>query len=293
MKYYLIILSFLCIQPVFTQVVDLSNAKKERQITPKAYDGSFLKPDILTTDEQKAGLVGERITFVDISGYSIKSVKGGYAKDSDIEELKKGSPIITKYYPGEFSCKYEIKCNNKFWELESLSSCEWFLNKGFEFLKNKLVNKKFNSFIKGAKLESVDGSKFELNDVKPITITDVKFAKLSSYKHGLVAYFDNGKISEFEFLEFMFEEKYSWLRLSENYIDGIIVEVETLKKYSEKHKKFIASMRQGKIKIGMSERETRFAIGIPDTSYKIGSSKVNDYGYRKLYFKNGFLYSIK
>lgn len=279
-----------------SQVLDLSKSASQRKIIPVEYDGTYLYPDYGATKEMKAGLVGQKITIIDIySEYSFTDNNGNNASYNDLNNIEGKIWTIEEFINDDRSGKFKIKNEDKEWIAELSSLDKWYINKGLENLKTKFIGKKYNSFLYGQEIESVDESKFKLDGNNPITVSDLQFAKLSLTEYSIVLIFDNGLITPFTPWGITQPKEEGWIKVGGDYGEDLLVEVTTLNKYSVANPKFIKQMRNRKVEIGMTEFQTRLAWGIPNKGYKnlAGYDQVNDYGQNKLYFKKNILQLIK
>jgi hypothetical protein len=295
-KYVTILFILMSHLELFAQVVDLSKAASERKLEAIQYDGSYLVPPYSASKEMKAGLVGEELTIIKISSsYSLKDNNGNSATDKDLKDIEGRTWIIKEFINDGYSGKYRIENGGKQWITEFDFSDVWYLNKGFENLKQKFIGKKFNSFIRGLEIEGVDGVKFKLDGDTPVTVVNFQYAKLDSYKYSIVVFFDNGLMIDYDPNGSTQPHDDGWIMVGGQYGMDLLVEETTLKKYSASNTRFIKQMREGKVEIGMTEVQTRLAWGIPRKSHTNigGYDKANDYGYKTLYFKKGILQLIK
>lgn len=297
MRKYLSLLALLTIYlETNSQVLDLTKSAAERKITPVEYDGTYLYPDYGATKEMKAGLVGQKITIIDIfSEYSLTDNNGKNASYNDLNSIEGKTWDIKEFINDDNSGKFKIENEGKEWIAELGSLDKWYINKGLQNLKTKFIGKKYNSFIYGQEIESVDESKFKLDGNNPITVSDLQYAKLSLTKYSIVLIFDNGLITAFTPSGITQPIEEGWIKVGGDYGEDLLVEVATLNKYSIANPKFIKQMRNGKVEIGMTEFQTRLAWGIPNKGYKnlAGYDQVNYYGQNILYFKKKILQLIK
>lgn len=279
------------------QILDLSNAKNERKVVPIKYDSSYIVPNYSTTKEMLAGLVGQKITILDISDMHVKDTNGNYASYYDVENIDEKTWIIKEFINEGYDGKYKISNENKEWIIELSSTDKWYINAGFDVLRKKLIGKSYVSFKKGLKIKSIDDSEFILDGSSLIKITDLQYAKLSSYNYGIVIFFDNGLIIEYD-SDFQPDDD-GWIAIGGQYSEDILLEDTALKSFTASNLKYIDQMREGKVAIGMTEDQTRLAWGMPTKSYSniAGYDKVNSYGEfghsQDLYFIGGILKLIK
>lgn len=181
------------------QILDLSNAKKERIIQPIPYDSSFINFSPTHSLEKKAGIVGQRLFIGDISSsLEIKDLKGNYLNPVSRNQFSNLFWKVIKVendYPNlKFIIENESGKRLVFSDLSSNDS--WYLEGGLQKAKTNFVGEEFlNQEMYPEKIESLNGEVFD--SIKNLKIEDIQYAKLE-FGFSLVAIFENGLISKVE-----------------------------------------------------------------------------------------------
>ncbi|MBX2966204.1 MAG: hypothetical protein KF845_08675 [Cyclobacteriaceae bacterium] len=277
---------------LLAQVIDLSKAASERKIEAVEYDGSYYVLPYNATKEMRAGLVGQEITIAKLSS-SVKDKNGRNVLYKE-KEIEGKVWVIKQFINDEFDGKFLIEGNGEQWIVElGITTDDWYINKGLENFKSKFIGKKYNAFIIGLEVESIDQSKIQLDGKTPITVKDIQYAKTSYTKYSIVLFFDNGLITQYDPTDIFQPKEDGWIIIGK-YESDLLVEESILNKYIAANPRFIKQMREGNVEVGMTEHQTRLSWGMPQrTLYIPGYDKVNDYGYKKLYFKKNILQLIK
>jgi hypothetical protein len=279
--------------------IEVTDKSKEPEIKAIPYDGSFMDfSDMMLTKEQKAGVVGEKVTLFKV--WTVKNADGSRVSYSDSEKFENKTFEIIEYIY-EYKDVLKIKNDNGIFLFEPSSIDEYVFNSFIDTIKTKLENKTIIPLKLKSEMESLKGDKIEIDGLKEYLINEVTFSKLPS-GFGIVV-----KINEeFEVIyptgTFDQLKEKGWLNLESSDIfktKTTFVEKEAFLEFSKINKLYLNSIRNGNVKIGMTEKQCRFSWGIPTSSMSniAGYDKVLIYGEtgnsQNLYFKKGILKLIK
>ena len=115
----------------------------------------------------------------------------------------------------------------------------------------------------------------------------------------MVFFFDNGLMCKFNIEGYAQPKDEGWVNLTNRYSRELFVEKDVFNQFNKSNATIIDDLRNGKIKIGMTEKQCRLSWGMPTTSYTNIAiyDKVLQYGdisnSQNLYFKNDKLELIK
>lgn len=298
MKHLFFLFLFFCANHSFAQI-SIPDKTTKKQMKSIPYDGSFMDfNDPLLSIEKKAGVVGEKITLIKV--WSVKKINGEPIISLDPKKFENRTFQITEY---NYDFKDILKIRNESEEyiFEPSSIDEYVLNKYIDSIKSKLDNKIFIPLNIDSKITTIAGNEVQINGTKEYKITKVEFAKLS-LGYGITVELND----EFELI---FPNKFyeqpdekDWINLSAPDLIQTkisLIEKSTFLKFATSNKTFLNEIRNGKVKIGMSEKQCRIAWGAPTSSLKniAGYDLVLRYGdignSDNLYFKSGILRLIK
>tara|TARA_B110000438_G_scaffold70517_1_gene70747 strand:- start:495 stop:1394 length:900 start_codon:yes stop_codon:yes gene_type:complete len=299
MKKLFIFLFFLSFNS-FSQIEIEETIKKKTNSIP--YDGSFMKLPYIIKDEVGAGLIGEKVTLIDISTFDINNLDESSVSFSEGEKFKNKTFEIINYekdlYP-VFTIKNESGTFK--WQVSSIS--EYVFNKFIDKIKEKLLNKTYTPLHNQSEIESLDGREIIIDGSKEYKITKVSFAKFS-IEYGIRVELNNSfsvkyPAGEYDQPTYHNGERnvpsIGWINLSVNYSDITFIEKEIFKSFTTKNSDFISQIRDEVVKIGMTEQQCRWAWGMPSKGYGslVGYDEVYDWGGKTLYFKKNKLALIK
>jgi hypothetical protein len=289
-KLIMVMLMVFLTEVSYGQITDLSKIERVNKVVPQKYNGEFLKPDYNTTDSQYLGLVGEEIIIIKLSSYNLKDTNNVSIKNSETDNfIGKLFEIIEVNIDDKV---LTITDGKNVYLFSSNSISDWYINSYIIKLNEKLVGKEFVPFnYNMISSKSVSGEDFEFNTKIPLRIDTVIYAEISIIERGVVIKLSNGYYSKLDDVFNKYDN--GWLEIGQ-YGGDILVEIETLKKFKEKHSTHYELMRSSKIKVGMTILEVRKSWGIPMSNIKnIKGYYVLVYNQNTLYFKNGKLELIK
>ncbi len=274
------------------EVVDKSKVPTIKSIP---YDGSFMDfSNVMLTKEQKAGVVGEKVTLLKV--WTIKNADGSSVSYSDSKKFENKTFEIIEYIYA-YSDVLKIKNEDGIFLFEPSSIDEYVFNRFIDTIKLKLKNKTIIPLKLKSEIESLKGEKIEIDGLKEYRINEVTFSKLPA-GYGIVIELNE----EFEVIyptgSFDQLSEKDWLNVESSDIFKtkiIFIEKDAFIKFSESNKLYLSSIRNGKVNIGMTEKQCRFSWGIPTNSKNnfAGYDTVLVYGDVNLYFKGGILKLIK
>ena len=278
----------------------------EKKVTAIPYDGSFAKLDIIVEDDIALGLIGEKVTLLDVSTFDVEKENGDRVSYSDVDNFKNKTYEIIAYekdlYP-TFSIKSELGTYK--WKVTSTS--KYVFNRFIEFINQKLLNKIYISLYNIRELEALDGTKMTLDGTKEYQITKVSFTKFN-LDYGIKVQFNNEFEVEYPLGNYdqptIFVKgkgnvsNEGWINIKGGSILAInntLVEKSVFEIFKSENSAVIDKIRGEIVAIGMTEQQCRWAWGIPNKSYGAlaGYDEVYDWGGKSLYFKGGKLALIK
>ena len=141
--------------------IEIDN-EPEKKITAIPYDGSFAKFDYSVKDDVAAGMIGEKVTLLDVSTFDVKKENGDRVSYSDDDNFKNKTYEIIAYekdiYP-TFTIKSDLGTYK--WKVSSTS--KYVFNKYLEVIQEKLLDKVYIPLYNQREVEALDGSKLILN----------------------------------------------------------------------------------------------------------------------------------
>ena len=279
--------------------IEVSDKSKEPEIKSIPYDGGFMDfSDVLLTKEQKAGVVGEKITL--FKAWTVKNEDGTSVSYSDSEKFENKTFEVIEYI---YDYKDVLKITNEdgVFLFEPSSIDKYVFNSYIDTIKEKLENKVFIPLKIKSELKSLNGEEILIEGLKEYQITKVTFSKISS-GFGIVVQI-NG---EFEVVypnkTFYQRKEKGWINLESADVFSTkvtFIEKDIFSKFSSSNKLYLNDIRNEKVKIGMTEKQCRYSWGRPTRSMSniSGYDTVLIYGEvgnsQNLYFKKGILKLIK
>jgi len=298
MKRLLLIIALTSSLITFSQINILD---KSKQPTIKAipYDGSFMNfSDVMLKKEKKAGIVGHKITLLKV--WNIKRANGEKIYISDSKAIENKSFEVIEY-TNDYKDILRIKDEKEEYIFEPSSIDEFVINSYIDSIKSKLENKIFVPLNFKSELKNLNGNEVTLDGRKEYKISKVNFAKLE-FGYGIIVELNNE--SEFTYPNDPFDqpEDKGWINIGGSDIlqtKSTLILKDVFIKFSNTNKLFINDIRNGVVKLGMTEKQCRMAWGAPTSSMNNigGYDKVLRYGdlgkSQNLYFKGGILKLIK
>jgi len=295
-----ILLLFLTLSSITSySQIEVSNKSKEPEIKAIPYDGSFMDfSSMMLTKEQKAGVVGEKITLFKV--WTVKNTDGSRVSSSDSEKFENKTFKVIEYMY-KYKDILKIKNDDGVFLFEPSSIDEYVFNSFIDSIKKKLENKTLIPLKLKSEMESLEGDKIQIEGLNEYLINEVTFSKLSS-GFGIVVTL-NGKF-EVTYPTGTFDQlkEKGWINLESSNIFKtkiIFIEKDAFSVFSISNKLYLGKIRNGEVKIGMTEKQCRFSWGIPTSSMSniAGYDTVLIYGdignSQNLYFKKGVLKLIK
>ena len=279
--------------------IDIVDKSKEPDIKAIPYDGSFSDfKDIMLTEEQKAGVVGEKITL--FKAWTIKNLDGTTINYSDSEKFENKTFEVVEY-TYKYKDILKIKNEDGIYLFEPGITDEYVFNSFIDITKKKLLNKTLIPLKLKGEIETLSGEKIEIDGLKEYIVEEVNFAKLSS-GFGIVVKL-NGEIELLYPTGKLYQrEEKGWLNLESADIfktKAVFLEKEVFEEYAKDNKLYLDNIRSGIVKVGMTEKQCRDSWGMPTSAMsniagyetvliygKVGSSK-------NLYFNKGILKLIR
>lgn len=298
MKYILLLVTLTSSLLSFSQI-NISDKSKQTTIKAIPYDGSFMNfSDAMLTNEKKAGIIGQKITLLKV--WKIKKANGDAISISDSKTFENKSFEVTQYL-NDFNDILRIKDEKDEYIFEPSGIDDFVVNSYIDSIKSKLENKIFVPLKLKFVLTALDGTVVIFDGRKEYKISKVEFAKLQ-FGYGIIVGINN----EVEFIypndSFGQPDDKGWINIGGSDIlqtKATLINKDIFIKFSNTNKIFLNDIRNGIVKLGMTEKLCRMAWGIPTSSMNNigGYDKVLRYGgvgkSENLYFKGGILKLIK
>lgn len=279
--------------------INFSDKSQVPKIKAVKYDGSFMNfNDMMLTEEKKAGVVGEKVTL--FKAWSIKNEDGTSVSYSDSHKFENKTFEIIEYIY-EYQDIVKIKNEDGVFLFKPSSIDEYVFNRYIDTIKSKLTNKVLIPLQLISAIKPLVNEEIQLDGLKEYKITKVTFAK-TSLGFGITVELNN----DFEVIypngSFEQEEEKGWVNLESGDIFKskiTFIEKEVFLKFASYNKLYLNDIRNGKVKVGMTEKQCRIAFGMPTSAMKnfAGYDTVLIYGnagYSKnLYFNKGVLKLVK
>ena len=297
-KIFIGILLFPIITYSQIEISDASSSKKEIQAVK--YDGSFIKLDIGVEEEIAKGLVGEKVTLIDVSYFDLKKQDGSSISFSEEKKFQNKTFEIIEYSKDLYDY-YTIKNDDGVFIWKVSSSSEYVFNKFLETTKEKFINKSFIPLYMENKVKTLSENEITLIGDKVYKVTNVKYTKLS-YEYGITLVFNND-------IEFIYPTNWYEQRNEEGYLNiqsndlyktkVLLIEESQFNKLKYKCGNYFSKVRTKNVAIGMTREQCSLAWGSHSKAYKniANYDEVLVYGdvsnSQKLYFKGGILKLIK
>lgn len=278
----------------------------EKKINAIPYDGSYMTLPYSVSDEMGLGLVGEKVTLLDVSYFDMKNENGESVSYSDADNFKNKTYEIIAFEKDWYPI-LTIKSNLGSYKWKVTSTSKYIFNKFLDTIKNKLINKIYYPLHNSKEVEVLDGTKVSLDGAKEYIITKVSFTKFD-YDYGIkVKLNDEFELQyptgEYDQPSIFVEGKgrvpaEGWINLkgdSMGALDNTFIEEDIFKKFKADNSNYIEMIRKETVSVGMTEQQCRWAWGMPSKSYGalVGYDVVYDWGGKTLYFKSDKLALIK
>lgn len=279
--------------------IEIVDKSKQRTINTIPYDGSFMNfDDALLSKEKKAGIVGRKITIIEL--FKIKKGNGEEISFIDIEKFKNKTFDVVSYY-NEYKDILKIKDEKEEYIFEPQSTDVFIINDYLDSIKSKLENKVFKPLRIKSQLTSLDNSIVIFDGNVDYKVSKVSFGKMQ-LEYGIILEI-NGQSFNFP-NKFIFDqpENKGWINIVGSNISEskiTLIQKEIFTNFSVDNKVFLNDIRNGKVKIGMTVNQCIMALGDPNKIFNNlgGYDKVFNYGSlskpQNLYFKSGTLKAIK
>jgi hypothetical protein len=298
MKHLLLVIAITSSLFTFSQI-NIVDKSKQPTIKAIPYDGSFMNfSDVMLTNEKKAGIVGHKITLLKV--WNIKRANGETLNISDSKTIENKSFEVLQY-SNDYKDILRIKDEKEEYIYEPSSIDEFVINSYIDSIKSKLENKIFVPLKFKSELKNLNGNEVTLDGRKEYKISKVNFAKLE-FGYGIIVELNNE--SEFTYPNDSFgqPDDKGWINIGGSDIlqtKSTLILKDVFIKFSNTNKLFINDIRNGVVKLGMTEKQCRMAWDIPNSVMNNigGYDKVLRYGElgraNNLYFKGGILKLIK
>jgi len=239
-------------------------------ITAIPYDGSFMKFEPGLSEERKAGVVGEKVTLVDVGYYFIfdgeRALENNkFINAEDAHMFRNKTFVVIGYSYKDPDDVLTIKNENGtfLWKLSDLST--YVFNRYLETLKSNIEGKKFIPLYNDEILKTVDGQILDFHESQAYTISKVRFTKIK--KKYLVILTINGSFNfiyptaEREQPGYYNGEIYSrkkdWINIQSNDPNPskvTLIKEDTYRKFAEENKDIINDIRSRKVPSGVIDQ---------------------------------------
>ena len=162
---------------------DIDDKTQSQKINAIPYDGSFMTFTDIESIERKAGVVGEKVTLVDVGYYfifdgerALENNKFITADEAHKFRNKTFKVIDYKHEPPDDILVIKNADGTFFWKLSDLST--YVFNRYLDTLKSNIEGKRFIPLYDDEELRSLEGKIVKFNGSQTYTITKVKFTKI-------------------------------------------------------------------------------------------------------------------
>lgn len=303
-----VLYTILLIATSFSLSSQISISETQRKTPePVPFNGEFMKLPYTLKEEVGAGLVGEKVTLIDVSVFNMENLDGSRVDFSKDNLFKNRTFEVVKYSKNSSSVLTISNDSGVFnWKPSSIDN--YVFNKFIDVISEKLKGKSFVPLHNNNELIGLDGATYNLVGSQIYTITDVLFSKFSISEYGIKLVLNN-EIP----LKYPAENSYDqpqifdgnkmiplegWINVLEDgygYGSATLIEEVTFSKFKSENAAHIDNIRNEIISVGMSYDQCKWAWGIPQKSYgeMAGYDEVYDWGGKTLGFKDGLLKLIK
>ena len=284
-------------------------SKHEKKITAIPYEGEFSSFDGIYDDKKKAGVVGHKVTLLDVYYTNVYADEDQLEKSKNVnlklsDEFKNKTYTVIKYEKGDI-LTIQKDSTTYVWRVASYD--KYVFNLFIDKVKDSYLNKTYVPLYKEKNFEDFEGNKSVIRSNQEFTITKVAFAKLK-FDFGILITLNDTIVSELRLGDF--DQPRLWngsiYAKNKNYVNIVstggyyrtvtLIEKEEFQSFAAKNKKFLKEIQAETVKIGMTEKQVRWAWGMPKSSRKNIAGYDNVliyYGNNHLYFKKDILKLIK
>lgn len=298
--------TILLIATSFSLSSQISISETQRKTPePVPFRGEFMKLPYTLKEEVGAGLVGEKVTLIDVSVFNMENLDGSRV-DFSKDNLFKNRTFEVVEYSKKSSSVLTISNDSGVFNWKPSSIDKYVFNKFIDVISEKLKGKSFVPLHNKNELRGLDGAPYNLVGSQIYTITDVLFSKFSISEYGMKLILNN-EIP----LKYPAENSYDqpqifdgskmiplegWINVSDDeYGSATLIEEAIFSKFKSDNAAHIENIRNEMVSVGMTYNQCKWAWGIPEKSYGelAGYDEVYDWGGKTLGFKGGILEIIK
>ena len=297
-------------QVCFTQI-EIVDKSEEPEIVSIPYSGDFMTFDGIYDEAVKSGVVGEKVTLIDVSTISLYLSNEDYKKFNSVDfslrdNFKNKTFEVVNYHIDIYDI-LTIRNDTGEYLWKVTGSDDYVFNKFIDVFKDKFIGKTFTPLHSTTEFESLDGTKMQIIGNQKYTISKVFFAKIK-FDYGIVLEFNDSFECEIPLDSYdqprlfngeIYTTNDNYINISNLYGTVTLIEENEFAIFSENNKSYLNTIRNRKVQIGMTEKQCRWAWGIPSSSMKniVGYDKVLIYevlgNSNHLYFKGDVLKLIK
>lgn len=294
--------------------LDIVDRSEDPKLESIKYHGDFMTLDGVYKDEVISGLVGEKVTLIDVSYYLMYENKQALEDMKSVSSKEEGNfqnqtfDIVDFYKSGS---RTVLVIKNEQGTYHWLVSGKYVFNKFIDVVRQKVEGRTYVPLHIESEFMALSGREFNIVGSKTYTVTKVRFAKLK-FDYGIVLEINGdfecvyptglfGQPMRFNGQTYEVDGE-NWINIkgspaSLNSFGSIkLVEQKAFEAYSAENSSFITEIRNRKVKVGMTESQCSDAWGAHSKTLRNvgGFDKVftNDGG-KSLYFKDGILKLIK
>lgn len=277
--------------------INISDKSKDPEIKAIKYDGSFMDLSNVYSKEKKAGLVGEKITLLEI--WNLIKESGQEVGFSERKNFENKTFEIIDYSYG-LGDVLKIKSKEGVFIFKPSIMDKYVFNKYIKTVNEKVINKIFIPLKMKSDAVAMNGEKILINGSKDYKVTKVSFSKLKigyglvlelNYEFEMV--YPNGSYDQFD--------KLGWINIQSSSVlqsNITLLEKSTFDQFANTNKEYLSEIRNSKVKLGMTKEQCDFSWGsATKVLNNVSGYQVRIYGKignsQSLYFKNGILKLIK
>ncbi len=245
--------------------IESEDKSQSTEINAIPYDGSFMRFEPGFSEARKAGVVGEKVTLVDVGYYFIfeseRAVENNkFINAEEAHKFRNKTFVIIDYNYKAPDDILTIKNESGtfFWKVSDLST--YVFNRYLETLKDDLEGKSFIPLYDDEELRSIDGQVLAFNADQTYLINKVRFTSIKrKYRVVLTIngtyhfVYPTGESEQpGKYSGDIYERHKNWINIQSNEpnpSEVTLIEEKTYRKFAEQKKDIINDIRGRKVKV--------------------------------------------
>ena len=153
----------------------------EKEIVATPLDGSFMRFPSIMKEDVAIGMIGEKITFIEVSFFSLKNEDGSSISSDQEDNFKNKTFEIIGYEVENYDFVFCVKNETGTYKWTESTLDQYVLNKFLDFTNERLLDKIFIPLHYENQVETLDGTEITINGREEYKVTRVSYAKFSKY----------------------------------------------------------------------------------------------------------------